>query len=233
MFRKPFKMKFEYYGHACFLIDTGKEKLLFDPYISENPLAENIDIQSIKADYIFISHAHDDHIADLALVTQNNAAKIVCNFEIMNYLSKQGFDNFMPMNIGGKFNGNFGTVRMTQAIHSSSFSDGTYGGTATGFLLEIQNKGIYYAGDTALFSDLKLLAELHKIDWALLPVGGLFTMDVQDATIAAKYLNCNQVIGLHFDTFAPIKIDPEKAHKIFLEEHLNLILPQIQQSIIL
>jgi len=226
-------MKIEYYGHACFLIDTGKEKLLFDPFMSQNPLAEAIDVQSIKADYIFISHAHDDHIADLAIVIQNNAAKIVCNFEIMNYLSKQGFENIIPMNIGGKFKGNFGTVRMTQAIHSSSFSDGTYGGTAAGFLLEIQNKVIYYAGDTALFADLKLLAELHTIDWALLPVGGLFTMDVQDASKAAEFLNCKNIIGLHFDTFAPIKIDHENAHKIFEEKQLNLILPQIQQSIIL
>jgi len=226
-------MKIEYYGHACFLIDTGKEKLLFDPFMSQNPLAEAIDVQSIKADYIFISHAHDDHIADLAIVIQNNAAKIVCNFEIMNYLSKQGFENIIPMNIGGKFKGNFGTVRMTQAIHSSSFSDGTYGGTAAGFLLEIQNKVIYYAGDTALFADLKLLAELHTIDWALLPVGGLFTMDVQDASKAAEFLNCKNIIGLHFDTFAPIKIDHDKAHKIFEEKQLNLILPQIQQSIIL
>lgn len=226
-------MKFEYFGHACFMIDTGKEKLLFDPFIRHNPLAAGVSIENIHADYVFISHAHEDHLADIELFTKKASTQVICNFEIMNWLQNKGISNFAPLNIGGKRLFKFGTVRMTQAIHSSSFSDGTYGGTAAGFVLEINDKVIYYAGDTALFSDLKLIAELYAIDWALLPIGGVFTMDATDACKAAQLLNCNQVIGLHFDTFEAIKINKTNAIQVFNEHQIQLHIPTILQTIIL
>jgi L-ascorbate metabolism protein UlaG (beta-lactamase superfamily) len=226
-------MKFEYYGHACFMIDTGKEKLLFDPFIQHNPLANGISTEDIDPDYIFISHAHDDHIADIEFFTKKSSTQVICNFEIMNWLQKKGLNNFQPLNIGGKRNFSFGTVRMTQAIHSSSFSDGSYGGTAAGFVLEINDKVIFYTGDTALYSDLKLIADFHPIDWVLLPICGVFTMDASDACKAAQLLKCNQVIGLHFDTFEAIKIDKIKAIQLFKTQQLNLHIPTIKQTIIL
>jgi L-ascorbate metabolism protein UlaG (beta-lactamase superfamily) len=226
-------MKFEYFGHACFMIDTGNEKLLFDPFIRQNPLAADVSIENIHADYVFISHAHADHLADIELFTKTSSTQVICNFEIMNWLQKKGLSNFAPLNIGGQRQFKFGKVRMTQAIHSSSFSDGTYGGTAAGFLIEFNNKVIYYAGDTALFSDLKLISELYAIDWALLPIGGVFTRDEFDACKAAQLLKCNQIIGLHFDTFEAIKIDKKNAMQLFNEQQMQLHIPTIQQTIIL
>lgn len=226
-------MKFEYYGHACFMIDTGNAKLLFDPFIRPNPLAKDICIENIRPDFIFISHAHEDHIADIEYFTKNKSVPVICNFEIMNGLQKKGIEHCLPLNIGGKRTFNFGTVRMTQAIHSSSFADGSYGGTAAGFVLEINNKVIYYSGDTALFSDMKLIANYHPIDWALLPIGGVFTMDAEDACKAAQLLNCKQVIGLHFDTFEAIQINHSQAQAHFSEQQITLQIPTIQQTIIL
>jgi L-ascorbate metabolism protein UlaG (beta-lactamase superfamily) len=226
-------MKFEYFGHACFMIDTGNEKLLFDPFIRQNPLAADVSIENIHADYVFISHAHADHLADIELFTKTSSTQVICNFEIMNWLQKKGLSNFAPLNIGGQRQFKFGKVRMTQAIHSSSFSDGTYGGTAAGFLIEFNNKVIYYAGDTALFSDLKLNSEMYAIDWALLPIGGVFTMDAFDACKAAQLLKCNQIIGLHFDTFEAIKINKTNAIQVFNEQQIQLHIPTIQQTIIL
>jgi L-ascorbate metabolism protein UlaG (beta-lactamase superfamily) len=135
------------------------------------------------------------------------------------------------MNIGGKRDFDFGKVTMTYAMHSSSFADGTYGGAAAGFMLEIEGKTIYYSGDTALNQEMKLLGERFTIDWALLPIGGNFTMDAADAAEAANFLRTKNVIGLHYDTFGYIVIDPIASKSAFSNSGANLTLLKIGEQI--
>ncbi|MCO4293012.1 metal-dependent hydrolase [Solitalea sp. MAHUQ-68] len=225
-------MNFIYYGHSCFAIETNGKTLLFDPFISGNELAKNIDIQQIRADYILISHAHSDHTADVELIAKNTGAKIISTFEIVTHYQQKGFEGH-PMNFGGKWDFDFGRVKMVQAMHTSSFADGSYGGAAGGFILTLEGKSIYYSGDTALFSDMELFGRMHNITWAILPVGDNFTMDVEQALMASLMLDCDQVIGVHYDTFGYIMIDHvgakekfaakgKELHLLSIGEHLNL-----------
>jgi L-ascorbate metabolism protein UlaG (beta-lactamase superfamily) len=151
-------MKITYYGQSCLEIETGGKKLLFDPFITHNPLAKHIDISTIKPNYILVSHGHGDHVADLIEIQKNSGAKIICIAEIAGWLGKQDIDAH-GMNIGGSFTFDFGRVKMVNAIHSSSMPDGSYGGNPAGFVIYAQDKTIYFAGDTALTYDMKLLAD--------------------------------------------------------------------------
>lgn len=220
-------MKITYYGHSCFLAETSGTNLLFDPFISPNELAKNIDVSKIKADYIFISHGHEDHIADAIKIAKNTNAKIISNWEIYVWATKQGIENAHPMNTGGKWNfGNF-TVKCTNAVHSSSFPDGTYAGNPMGFIIQSGKEKFYYSGDTALTYDMKLIGEFEKPDFALLPIGDNFTMGIDDAIKAADFINCKKIIGLHFDTFGFIKINHEEAKQKFSKAGKELILMTI------
>ncbi|UKJ08162.1 metal-dependent hydrolase [Solitalea lacus] len=223
-------MKFTYFGHSCFLIETEGKSLLFDPFITGNELAKNIDINSIKADYILISHAHSDHTADVEFIARNTGAKIISSFEIVSHYQKLGFEGH-PMNFGGKWNFDFGQVKMVQAMHSSSFADGSYGGAAGGFIITIEGKSIYYSGDTALFSDMELFGKMHNISWAILPIGDNFTMDTEQALMAANMLSCDQIIGVHYDTFGYIVIDHDKAKELFTSNGKELHLLNVGQWI--
>jgi L-ascorbate metabolism protein UlaG (beta-lactamase superfamily) len=224
-------MKLTYYGQSCFALEAGGKKLLFDPFITPNELAKDIDINNIEADYILMSHAHADHSADLAAIAQRTGAKVIGIFELISWLGKNGVENGHPMNIGGKWKFDFGTVKMVFAAHSNSLPDGTYAGVAAGFILEVEGKTIYYAGDTALTQEMKLTGELFKLDAAFLPIGDNFTMGVDDAILASDFIKCSNIIGMHFDTFGFIKIDHEEAIQKFEAAGKSLRLLNIGESI--
>lgn len=223
-------MKFTYYGQSCFLLEADGKKFLFDPFISPNPLASAIDIKAIQADYILVSHGHGDHVADLATIAKQTGALVIAMPEVADWAGKQGIENIHPMNYGpATFD--FGKLRMVWATHSSSMPDGSYGGNPAGFVLETGGKVIYYAGDTSLNLDMKILADLYKLDYAILPIGGNYTMDADDALIATRYIGCDKVIGVHYNTFPAIKIDTEDAQAKFSRENKVLLLPAIGETI--
>lgn len=225
-------MKYTYYGQSCFLIETAHHKFLFDPFISYNPLAKEIDTTKIEADYIFVSHGHGDHVADLIPLAKQTGAKVIAMVEITDWLGSKGIENVHAMNYG-KYQFDFGTVRMVWAQHSSAFPDGSNGGNPAGYVLEIEGKQIYFAGDTGLTIEMKLLADLYRLDYAILPIGGNFTMDTDDAVIAANYVNCDKVIAVHYNTFPVIAIDTEVAAESFKRVQKTLLLPAIGETITL
>ncbi len=224
-------MLFTYYGHSTFSLEWDSTRLLFDPFISDNPLAGKIDVESIDCNYMLISHGHADHINDAVSIAKRTGAKVVSNFEIVAWMEKQGVSNGHPMNTGGHWIFDFGKVKCVNAIHSSSFPDGSYAGNPMGFLVESAAGNFYYAGDTALTVDMKLIGEFKKIDFALLPIGGNFTMDVDNAIVASDYIKCDTIIGLHYDTFDLIRIDHAEAEDKFEKAGKKLILPEIGQTI--
>ncbi|MBA5793149.1 metal-dependent hydrolase [Flavobacterium sp. xlx-214] len=223
-------MKITYLGHASLAIEVNGKILIVDPFISANELAKHIDVNSLKADYILITHAHGDHILDVETIAKNTGAIIVSNAEIAGYYEAKGFKTH-PMNHGGTWEFDFGKVKYVNAIHSSSFPDGSNGGQPGGFVIEAENKNVYIAGDTALTYDMKLIPMRNPLDLAILPIGSNFTMDVDDATIAAEFLNVKTVLGYHFDTFGYIKIDHEVAKQKFESKNKELILLEIGSSI--
>ncbi len=225
-------MQATYYGQSTVQIETGGKKILFDPFITHNPLAKNIDVNSLRPDYILISHGHGDHIADFVTVQNNSGAKVICIAEIADWLGKKDI-NAHGMNIGGSYNFEFGRVKMVNAVHSSTMPDGSSGGNAAGYVLYTnEGKNIYFAGDTALTYDMKLLAD-EDIDWAILPIGDNYTMGADDAIKAADFVNCHNVIGIHYDSFPVIKINKEEARAKFIKAGLNIQLPDIGQTIAL
>ena len=181
-------MNITYYGHSCFGVEINGKHLLFDPFITPNELAKNIDPTTVKADYILISHGHEDHIADAVSIAKRTNALVVCNWEIYVWLKSKGVENIHPMNTGGKKSFDFGSIKCVKAEHSSSMPDGTYGGNPMGFVIESSDKNFYYAGDTALTYDMKLIGNYRKIDFAFLPIGDNFTMGVDNAIICCKDL---------------------------------------------
>ncbi|HEU4573826.1 MAG TPA: metal-dependent hydrolase [Chitinophagaceae bacterium] len=223
-------MKFTYYGHACFSLEINGKHLLFDPFITPNELAKDIDIKSIPADFILLSHGHADHIADCIAIALNTGAKIICNFEIHEWLQKQGVNNTHPMNTGGKWNFGDFSVKCTVAQHSSGLPDGSYGGNPMGFIIYTDKGNCYYSGDTALTLDLQLIPRWAKLNFAVLPIGDNFTMDCADAIEAARMIDCKNIIGVHYDTFGFIKIDHAKAQKAFADAGLQLQLLKIGET---
>lgn len=224
-------MNITYYGHSCFSVEVNGKHLLFDPFISPNELAKSIDVNQVKADYILISHGHQDHIADAVSIAKRTGAKVVCCAEISAWLEKQGITNVTAMNIGGKIKYDFGNVKCVYAAHSSSLPDGTYGGNPMGFVVESTEGNFYYAGDTALTYEMRLIGDYRSINFAFLPIGDIFTMGVDNAMIASDFINCNDVIGMHYDTFSPIKINQEEAIAKFARAGKKLSLLKVGQTI--
>jgi L-ascorbate metabolism protein UlaG (beta-lactamase superfamily) len=226
-------MQFTYYGHACFAAIVNGKTLLFDPFISYNELAKSVNIDKIAADYILVSHGHQDHVADVKRIAERTNAKIVSNFEIVSWFEQQGQKNTHPMNTGGKWTFDFGTVKCVVAQHSSVLPDGTNGGNPMGFIVDGgHGNSFYYAGDTALTMDMKLIPHFcPNLNIALLPIGDNFTMGMDDATLAAEFCGARKVIGLHYDTFGFIKIDHAQAKVTFGEKEIELLLPSIGETI--
>jgi L-ascorbate metabolism protein UlaG (beta-lactamase superfamily) len=223
-------MKLTYYGHSCFKVEINEKHLLFDPFITRNPLAKAVDIKKVKADYIFVSHAHYDHIADAVTIAKQTGAKVISNFEIVSWLGKNGVKNVQPLNPGGTYSAEFGRARCVNAIHSSSFEDGTYGGCASGFVVESVEGNFYYSGDTALTLDMQLVSKTTKLKFAVLCIGGTLTMDAEEAIRATDLLQCKVVMGVHYDTFPPIVIDHAAAKDKFRSRGLTLHLVPIGNS---
>lgn len=223
-------MKITFYGHASLGIEVGGKHIIVDPFITGNPQASAIDINTLKADYILLTHAHGDHVLDVEAIASRTNAVIVSNAEITSYYAKLGL-NAHPMNHGGSWQFDFGKVKYVNAIHSSSFPDGTYGGNPGGFVIEGEHKNIYIAGDTALTMDMKLISLRTELDLVILPIGNNFTMDVEDAIIASDFVECDKILGYHYDTFGYIKIDHEEAIKQFFDKGKDLMLLEIGESI--
>lgn len=224
-------MKFTYYGHACFAIEIKGKKILFDPFITPNELAKHIKIDEIEADYIFLSHGHSDHIADCVNIAQRTNATCVGAFEVVSWLEKKAVQKTHPVNHGGQWHFDFGTVKFVNAIHSSSMPDGSYGGNPMGFVFTTDEGNFYYSGDTALTMDMQLIPYWAKLNFAVLPIGSNFTMDVADAIHAADFVQCNTIIGVHYDTFGFIKIDHQKAIDDFKAAGKKLLLLKIGEEI--
>ncbi|MBK9631863.1 MAG: metal-dependent hydrolase [Saprospiraceae bacterium] len=221
----------KYLGHSCFSIEINGKNLIIDPFITGNPLASHIDIQSLKADYILVSHGHGDHIADCVELAKITNAKVISNHEIITWLNGFGVEG-IAMNQGGSLFLEFGTVKMVYAAHSSSFPDGSYAGHSNGFVIWNSDLCFYFAGDTALSMEMKLLPlTCPKLDFAILPIGDVFTMGVDDALIASQFCEVDTIIAAHFDTFPPIQLDHLVAEKKFKSNSKRLIIPKIGETI--
>lgn len=225
-------MKITFYGHACVGIEVSGKSILIDPFISANPKASHIDVDALKADYILVTHAHQDHILDVETIAKNNNSVIVSNYEIATHYGNKGFQ-YHPMNHGGSWQFEFGKVKYVPAIHTSSFPDGSYGGQPGGFVIEGEHKNIYIAGDTSLTMEMNLIPVRTELDLVILPIGSNFTMDVDDAIIASDFLKCDKILGYHYDTFGYIMIDHTLAKKKFFDAGKDLMLLEIGESIVL
>jgi L-ascorbate metabolism protein UlaG (beta-lactamase superfamily) len=236
-------MTLTYFGHSCFLVEIDGHRLLFDPFISPNPKASAIDLNSLQADFVLLSHGHVDHIADAEAILKQTGAVLISNYEVVEWFKSKGIEKGVGMNIGGSYSLPLesrsdkkespaaGKVKMFQAIHSSSMPDGAYGGAPAGFIVEIGEHCFYYSGDTALTLDMKLIGDQHDLDFAVLPIGDHFTMGAVDAALAAAYTGAGRVVGVHYDTFSPIEIDHAAAHRAFDTMDVELLLPAIGESI--
>ena len=224
-------MKLTYYGHACFAVIAGGKTLLFDPFITPNPLAGKIDTGKIAADFILVSHGHGDHIADLVEIAKRTGALVMAPYEVGSWFEGKGVKNVQAMNHGGAARTPFGRVKLTAAIHSSSMPDGAYGGNPCGFVVESNDGNFYYSGDTALTFDMKLIAEQTKLRFAVLPIGDFFTMGIDDAVRAAGFVGVTKIVGVHYDTFPPIKLDHSAALQTAKAAGIELLLPKIGETI--
>jgi L-ascorbate metabolism protein UlaG (beta-lactamase superfamily) len=225
-------MQLIYHGHSCFSVIIKGKKILFDPFISYNELASGlVTAEEIVADYILVSHGHADHIADCISIAKRTGAKVVCNFEIHEWLNKQGVANTHPMNTGGKWQFDVFMVRCTAAQHSSGLPDGSYGGNPMGFIITSEEGNFYYSGDTSLTLDMQLVPTWAKLNFAVLPIGDNFTMDASDAVTCATWIGCNTIVGVHYDTFGYIKIDHQKAKNLFADAGKTLHLVNIGASV--
>lgn len=224
-------MKITFLGQNGFIFQTNNSTIVTDPFVTPNPLAAEINIDDIKADYILLTHGHQDHVADAEAIAKANDATIISNFEIVSWYGAKGIKGH-PMNHGGKWTFEFGNVKYVNAIHSSVLPDGTYGGNPGGFVIWNENTSFYMAGDTALTLDMKLIPiTCPKLDFAILPIGDNFTMGIDDAIIASNFIECSTIIGCHYDTFGYIEIDHAEAKEKFAQAGKELILLKIGETI--
>ncbi len=224
------EMKVTYYGHACLKVEIGGKSILFDPFITPNELASDIDVDSIECDYILVSHGHEDHVADVESIAKRTGATVVSNYEIVTWFGGKGIENGHPMNHGGTWNFDFGSVKYVNAVHSSTLPDGSNGGNPGGFVLSSKEGSFYYAGDTALHMDMKLIPMFHTLSFAILPIGDNFTMGIDEAIKAAQFVDCKKIVAMHFDTFGYIKIDKDEARKKFANAGIDLHILEIGET---
>jgi len=189
-------MKLTYYGHSCFSVSPAGKTLLFDPFVTANPLARAVDVDRIEADFIFVSLGHFDHTTDVARVARRTGAKVLGNWELFDWFKKCGLENAYPINPGGQFSFDFGTVKSFAAQHSGSLPDGSYGGVARGFAFQTPDGAFYYSGDTALSMDMQLVHEWATLNFAVFPIGDGLTMGVTDAIKAATWVGVDKAVGV-------------------------------------
>lgn len=201
-------IKFTYFGHSCFMIEGSKGKIIIDPFLKGNPHVK-VNPNEILINAILVSHGHADHLGDAVEISQRNKAPIIGVYEIVQYCTKQGAFGGHAMNIGGSYRFDFGEVQLTPALHSSGCPDGSYGGNPCGFIIKMDNKTLYFAGDTGLSMEMKLISELHNIDVAFLPIGDNYTMGPADAASAVEFLKPKLAVPMHYNTLPEIQQDPE------------------------
>jgi L-ascorbate metabolism protein UlaG (beta-lactamase superfamily) len=201
--------KLTWLSHGSWLIESVSHRVLLDPFLTDNPAATVGPDDLDRICHILISHGHFDHVADAAAIANRCDATIIAVFEIAQWFATEhSVASTVGMNLGGATELPFGTVKMIPALHSSELPDGAYGGNPAGFLLTIEGKRIYFACDTALFSDMKLYA--HKVDVAVLPIGDLFTMGIEDSVAATNLIEPTAVLPAHYNTWPPIEQDAQK-----------------------
>ncbi|MCD6163304.1 MAG: metal-dependent hydrolase [candidate division Zixibacteria bacterium] len=223
-------LKLTFIGHSCFLLDDGKYKVVIDPFITGNPMAK-ISADDLKVDFILVTHGHGDHFGDAINLAKKNNAAVISNFELASYCESKGVKNTAGLHIGGGAEFPFGSVKLTIAHHGSTLgADMGYGGNPVGFIIRMAGKVVYHAGDTGLFLDMKLIGEMDKIDMALLPIGGYFTMDANDAAKAVEFLNPKKAIPMHYNTFPPVKADPNVFADKIKQYGVECIILQPDQS---
>jgi L-ascorbate metabolism protein UlaG (beta-lactamase superfamily) len=201
-----------YYGHATFTIDANGTKLVVDPFFApNNPMAPaDATGETIAADFMLLTHGHGDHVADAVGIAKRTGCQVICNFEIGNWLMAQGVENVHQMHIGGGFNFPFGRVKLTIAHHGSVLPDGSDGGNPAGILIHFNDgQDVYFAGDTGLTYDMRLIGDAGGVDLAFLPIGDNFTMGPEDAVRAAQFVKAKRVVPIHYNTFPPIQQDPD------------------------
>jgi L-ascorbate metabolism protein UlaG (beta-lactamase superfamily) len=221
------------FGHSAFLVELAGGRLLFDPFIGDNPLSKDkVDITKIKTDAILVSHGHFDHVGDAAKIAKQNDCPVIAMVEVAKWLEKkQGVGKTIDLNFGGKKDLGFASVRMVPALHSSAMPDDSYGGNPAGFVVTHQDGTFYFSGDSALSMDMQLIAERYKPDTAFLCMGDTYTMDVEDALYAAQMLKVKRVIGMHYDTWPPIAIDHQSASDLFAKAGVALhLLPVLEKT---
>lgn len=224
-------MQLTYYGHASFSVVINNKHILFDPYITGNPAAKGINPDDLKADYILVTHGNGDHVSDLIAIAKRTGAKVIAGAEIADWLNAKGIENVHPLNQGGFVDFEFGELRAVNAIHSSGLPDGTYGGNPLGFVINTPEGNFYAAGDTAITMDMQLIPYWSTLDFALLPIGSNYTMSAADAVIAADFIKCNKIVGIHYNTFDIIKIDAAAAKALFEKAGKTLLLPEAGTTI--
>ncbi len=223
-------MKIKYLGHSCFQVSTAGKTLIIDPFISANEQASHIDLKSLQADYVLLSHGHQDHILDAEAICKNTGAKIISNYEIVMWYKEKGIEGH-PMNPGGNWDFDFGRVKLVNAIHSSSFPDGSYAGNPVGFVISNKEATFYFSGDTALTMDMQLIPKTsQKLDFAILCLGDNFTMDYKDALIASDFIECNKIIACHYDTFGWIEVNKAEIISAFEAENKEIIFMDISEE---
>lgn len=224
-------MQLTFYGHSTLSVTVNGKTILFDPFFTGNPSAKDIDTEKIKADFIFITHGHGDHTADLVNMAKQTGALCVGSAEVVGWLKKNGVENIHPLNHGGPVDFGFGKARGVNAIHSSSFGDGSYAGNPLGYVFTTPKGNFYMAGDTALTMDMQLIPLWTKLDFAILPIGGNYTMDPADALLAAGFIKCDKIVGIHYNTWPIVQIDTEKAKADFAAGGKQLLLPKPGETI--
>lgn len=198
-------VKYTYIGHGTHALDIDGKKVIIDPFFTSNP-STNVSADSVEADFILVSHGHFDHVEDVVAIAKRTGAKVISNFEIVNWLQKQGIDNVHAQHIGGGFTHEFGHLKLTIAHHGSGLPDGSYGGNPAGLLITAGGKKMYFACDTALFLEMELYGE-EDIDLFVVPIGDNFTMGPEDALEAVVLVDPEIVVPCHYNTWPPIEQD--------------------------